>query len=95
VWSGVIIGGIISLLFWTVGRNSYQTTSGLVDILGKTFVVLLGGGIGAEIGWLTQVLNQTRHDWRYFTGHQRIGLIFSLIIIAIALYLWFYFFKPK
>jgi hypothetical protein len=95
VSSGVIIGGIISLVFWTAGRNAYQTTSGLVDILGKTFVVLLGGGIGAEIGWLTQVLNQTRYDWRFFTGRQRIGLIFSLIIIAIALYLWLYFFKLK
>ena len=48
VSSGVVIGGIISLVIWTTGRNSYQTTSSLVDILGKTFVVLLGGGIGAE-----------------------------------------------
>lgn len=87
-WLGAIAGGTVALLFWG-DRSSpiAQIQPEIVKTLARIFATILGVVFGAENGWIGQVLNETRYDWRYFSKRQKIILIggsFLMICIVIC-----------
>lgn len=82
---GAIVGAIIAFISYSAGYRVTIALGGITEVLVKGFVVVLGGSMGAEIGWAFREWNTTRYDWRYWSRKKRRVAFIIAIIITLAI----------
>jgi hypothetical protein len=82
---GGIFGAFVALLFWSMGYAAPKPTTDLTFVVVQVLITIVGGVLGAEVGWAFQQVNAARYDWRYIPSRNRILLLVGL---AICIILW-------
>jgi len=88
-WIGAIAGGASAYIIGTAGLRAAQTDLSVPENVTQLIFTILGVFFGAATGYIIKTGNETRYDWRYMTGRQRVNLLLFIIAMLVILLIMF------
>lgn len=89
---GAIIGAFIAILFWNSGFNASKSlgeSKPIVWFVAQVLLIITGGFLGGNAGWMYREFKSLQYDWRYWSIRQKImGLFMGIVVVITVFILW-------